>query len=397
MSQSEQGVAAFSQRGRWQLIASGLALIAACYGLARFAYGVFVPAFREEFGLSAAATGAIASGSFISYGVALVVASVLTPRFGGRRVAVAAGAVATAGILLVAAAPNATVLALGILVAGSSTGIASPSLAHAVAHAVAERSQDRMQTVINSGTGIGIVAVAPIALLARDDWRLAWLAFAVVCALVTAWVAWAVPSGDSGSTRSARSLLPAPLLPTGAGTLLLAALAAGFASSAVWTFGRGVLITEGGLSEAASLGAWALLGAFGVLGAAAAGDLALRLGLRASWTITMLAMGAVTVLMGAFPHLRPVAWLTAATFGASYIAMSGLLLLWGTNVYANAPGAGVGVAFLSLALSQAFGSSAAGGLSEAGSQVAFRVLGVVAIVGGMVIPNSCDHRDTKNR
>ena len=52
--------------GRWstaQLTGAGLALIAACYGLARFAYGLFVPAFSDEFGLTAATAGAIACAS----------------------------------------------------------------------------------------------------------------------------------------------------------------------------------------------------------------------------------------------------------------------------------------------------------------------------------------------
>ncbi|WP_313404460.1 MFS transporter [Aeromicrobium sp.] len=381
MSHSERDVPALTERSRRQLTAAGLALIAACYGLARFAYGVFVPAFREEFGLGSAVTGAIASGSFVSYCLAIVAASLLTPRFGGKRVAVAAGVVATVGTLTIASAPNAAVLAVGVLVAGSSTGIASPPLAHAVAHTVAERSRDRTQTVINAGTGVGIMLAAPIALLASDEWRLAWFTFALACALVTAWVAWAVPAGESGSTEGARSLLPTPLLPAGASTLLIAAVTAGFASSAVWTFGRDVLVTEGGLSEGASLSTWALLGAFGVLGATA-GDLARHLGLRASWTITMLAMGAATLLMGLFPGILSIAWLAAAMFGASYIALSGLLLLWGTRVFPDSPAAGVGVAFLALALTQATGSATVGVLVDSNADCAFVITAFVAVVGG---------------
>lgn len=377
MSHSEWDVPALTERSRWQLTAAGLALIAACYGLARFAYGVFVPTFREEFGLSSAMTGAIASGSFVSYCLAIVVASLLTPRFGGKRVAVAAGVVATVGTLTIASAPNAAVLAVGVLVAGSSTGIASPPLAHAVAHTVSERSRDRTQTVINAGTGVGILVAAPIALLASVEWRLAWFTFALVCALVTAWVAWAVPAGESGSTERARSLLPTPLLPTGASTLLMAAVTAGFASSAVWTFGRDVLATQGGLNEATSLGAWALLGAFGVLGAGA-GDLARHLGLRASWTIAMLAMATATLLFGLFPSQVAVAWFAAAAFGTSYIAMSGLLLLWGADTYADTPAAGVGLAFLALASGQAIGSIAIGVLSDVSTPLAFVGASLVA-------------------
>lgn len=36
----------------WRMTAAGMALVAVCYGLARFAYDLFVPAFRAEFGLT---------------------------------------------------------------------------------------------------------------------------------------------------------------------------------------------------------------------------------------------------------------------------------------------------------------------------------------------------------
>ncbi|MCL3838917.1 MFS transporter [Aeromicrobium duanguangcaii] len=370
---------------RWRLTAAGVCLIAACYGMARFAYGMFVPVFREEFGLDSTTSGAIASGSFLSYCVAIVAASLLTPRFGARTVAVAAGAIAVLGTLVIAAAPNVTVLAIGVLVAGSSTGIASPPLAHAVARTVIERDRSRTQTVINAGTGIGVAVAGPIALIAHDHWRLAWVAFAVTCALVTAWAAASVPAARGGSDDA--SFLPAPLLPVGSGRLILAAAAAGLASAAVWTLGREVLVTDGGLGETRSLVAWIILGCFGVVGAAA-GDLIRRLGLRGAWLATMLAMAGGTALLGSFPGLVGVAWFAAAAFGASYIAVSGVLLLWGTKVYPEAPAAGVGLAFLVLALGQAGGSLLVGALAEAGAQFAFLTAAAVAVAGALVRPRA---------
>ncbi|WP_278373247.1 MFS transporter, partial [Brevibacterium casei] len=163
--------------GRWatlRLTAAGLCLIAVCYGLARFAYGMFLPAFRAEFGLDAQTAGAIA------YCVAIVVSTILTPRLGARVVAVSAGAVAAVGTAVVAVAPNALALAAGVLLAGSSTGIASPPLAHAVALFVRSGVRDRTQTVINAGTGAGVALAGPVALLTVGQWRLAWWAFAVI-------------------------------------------------------------------------------------------------------------------------------------------------------------------------------------------------------------------------
>lgn len=370
-------------RARWHLTAAGVALIAACYGLARFTYGVFVPVFREEFDLDTTTAGVIASGSFVSYCVAIVISTLLTPRFGGRAVAVAAGLVAVAGTLMIASAPSVAVLAAGVFVAASSTGVASPPLAHAVAVTVAERERSRTQTVINAGTGVGVAVAGPIALLTQDHWRLAWLAFALVCALVTGWAWHAVPTTRRMPDRT--GFLPEPLLPTGGGRLMWAAAATGLSSAAVWTLGRDILVTDGGLSETTSLTAWIVLGAFGVVGAAA-GDLVNRVGLRTAWFVTMLAMAVATLLLGCFPDRLGAVWLAAAAFGASYIAASGVLLLWGTRVYAAAPAAGVGLGFLVLALGQAVGSLAVGAMSEIGMQTAFVSASLVALAGALVRP-----------
>ncbi|MDJ1370785.1 MFS transporter [Gulosibacter molinativorax] len=374
-----------SRRETLWLTGAGLSLIAVCYGLARFAYGLFVPVFRTEFSLDSTTAGGIASGSYVSYCVAIVLATMLTPRFGGRVVALAAGAIATAGILMIAAAPNTVVLAVGVLIAGSSTGVASPPLAHAVAHTVRPSVRDRTQTVINAGTGVGVAIAGPVALLTHEHWRAAWLIFAILCAMVTIWVAVAVSSGpaDRSGQDSVAALLPRPLLPAGSGRLTAAAALMGVASSAVWTFGRDVLVTVGGMGETTSTIAWIFLGVFGVLGAAA-GDLTRRFGIHTGWTATMLIMGTATVLLSTLPSL---AWIAAAGFGAAYIGLTGLLLIWGTAVYSQTPAAGVGLAFLAIAIGQSAGAPIVGALSEAiGPPAAFTAAALIAFAGAFIRP-----------
>ena len=93
------------------LVAPGLALIAVTYGLARFAYGLFLPEMREAFDLPPSWLGLIGAGSYLGYCVAVVVSLVYTSRTGPRLMAVAAGAVAVVGMALVAFALSAWVLA----------------------------------------------------------------------------------------------------------------------------------------------------------------------------------------------------------------------------------------------------------------------------------------------
>lgn len=363
-----------------RLAVSGLFLIAACYGLARFAYGLYVPGFRHTFRLSPSLVGAIGSGSYAAYCAAILAATVLTARFGARPVAVTAGAVATVGTGMVAAAPTATVLACGVAVAGASTGLASPPLAQAVAQRAAEDRRDRVQTVINAGTGVGVAVSGPLALATPHQWRLAWSAFALLSAAATAWVARTVPvSQTAGSGHAA--LLPRPILASGAIRLLVAATAMGSASTAVWTFGRDRLATVGHLSATVTSVSWILLGLLGVL-AAGTGDLLSRAGIHRSWQTGMLTLALVTVLVAAFPADPVVAVVAFALFGAVYIALTGILLVWGTRVYQSTPVIGVGLAFLMIAAGQAVSAPLLGKLTDAlGGGIAFVIAAAIAVLG----------------
>src|SRR5919199_4344965 len=117
------------------LVAPGLATIALTYGLARFAYGLFLPQMRQSLDLSDSVLGLIGAGSYVGYCLAVLGALVLTSRSGPRFMAVAAGSVAVVGMAAVAGAPTGLVLALGVVVAGSSSGLASPPMGEAGAAA----------------------------------------------------------------------------------------------------------------------------------------------------------------------------------------------------------------------------------------------------------------------
>jgi predicted MFS family arabinose efflux permease len=371
------------------LAAAGAALIAVCYGLARFAYGLFVPAFRVEFGLDAATAGAVASGSYGAYCVAIVVATVATARWGPRSVAVAAGVCATVGTAVIALAPGTAVLAVGVVLAGSSTGLASPPLAQAVARTAPSRLEPRLQTVVNAGTGLGVLVSGPVALLLAGHWRWAWAAFSVV-ALVVTLCAWTTVPGRPGpvttrSSSSASALTASLLAPRGARSLLIAAGVMGLGSAAVWTFGRDLVGSAGG-GDLTGVIVWIALGAAGLLGAFA-GDLSTRIGLARCWSAAMVLLGGATALLALGADVPALAVATGAVFGAVYIGLSGLLLLWATRVHSDRPVFGVGAAFLVLALGQALGAPVLGVLADALTLPgAFLVAALVCALGALIRP-----------
>lgn len=370
------------QRSFYSVVGAGACLIGCCYGFARFAYGLFSPVFTDTFGLTSTTFGLIGAGSYVGYCIAIVAGLVLTERVGPRRVAIGAGVVATVGLTIVATAPSTPFLAIGVLVAGCSTGIASPPLAAAVAQLMRGAVADRAQTIVNAGTGIGVVVSGPVALLLFGHWRIAWALFTVITAAVTVWTARALPPTAATAGDDSRGKAVAP----GVFGLVAASLIAGVASIAMWNFGRDVITTVGGAGPVLSSAAWTVLGAAGIAGAFG-GVLVERIGMRAAWVVTTVAMAAATLTLAAAPSNTVVILVAPGVFGGAYVAMSGLLLLWSVRVYPERTAFGVGLSFFTLAVGQALGAPAVGALIDgAGARVAFGACALCGLLALLLRP-----------
>jgi predicted MFS family arabinose efflux permease len=375
------------------LVAPGLAMIAVTYGLARFAYGLFVPEMRESLNLSESVLGLIGAGSYAGYCFAVLGALLFTSRAGPRFMAVAAGAVAVVGMATVASAPTGWVLALGVLIAGSSSGLASPPMGEAVATVIPEASQDRANALINSGTSIGVALSGPAALLVAEQWRTAWVAFALVGGAVLVWNAIAMPRKPVGEDRpegAAQTAVPRLsvryLLGSRSIALFAAATGVGFASAAYWTFSRDMVVRFGDLSGSGSTMFWVVIGVSGLAGGLA-GDLVQRFGLTGAFRVSVLSMAAAIGLLAAAPGVLLWAYSSAALFGSSYIIVTGIILVWSVWVFHERPSAGLGAAFLLIAVGQVFGALTAGALAgAAGLVVTFWVFAAIAVMAALISP-----------
>ena len=368
-------------RGGAGLVGAGFALVAVCYGLARFAYGLFLPAIGAELGLDQTQAGAIGAGAFAAYCVAVCSASLLCVRIGPRAILVAAGVLATAGMALVASAQSPRMLGVAMALAGVSTGLVSPPLAAAVSMAVTPARQAAANTFVNSGTSAGVILSGPLALLFADAWRGAYAAFCVVSLGVTAWIWRASPTRTDASLqpRASLLLLAAPELRPA----LAVAFLAGAASTAVWTFGGRLLRDLAGW-DAAWIGlAWIVIGAAGLAGAAA-GALVRTFGLNTVHRLSLAAMAASFLTLAFLAGAAPLAFLAAALFGGSYIMLTGVLLVWGVEAVPSHPALGLGAPFLALAIGQAVGAPAFGALYDAGGAcIALVVSSMVCLVAMM--------------
>ncbi|GAA1406521.1 MFS transporter [Glutamicibacter uratoxydans] len=376
------------------LTGAGIALIAVCYGLARFGYGFFTPIFRTEFSLSPTTIGFFASASYIAYCAAIIAATLLTTSLGARNLVIASGLLAAGSMAGIALAPNASALGTAVAATGFCTGLVSPPLATVIAENVAQKYQSRVQTMVNSGAGVGVVISVPIAMTVSSHWRLSWLLFAALALAATLWITRSAPrplprlSPDIqlADTGLRIRLLPRPAFPVGSIRLISASALLGASSTAMLTFGRDFLIVVGQQSAAITTTAWVMLGASGLVGAAA-GSLSARFGLGLSWFFGCVSMSVASLVLIVWPNSSSLGLISMTLFGAAYTTSAGFLLVWCIQVYYRAQSVGVGMAFLVIALGQAIATPLFGFLMvQFGAAMPFYAAAACGLAAGLIMP-----------
>lgn len=361
---------------------SGVLLIATTYGLARLGFGLFLPAFSEAFALGPALSGSLSSGASVLYCVAAAI-GFLRAATRPRAVAVLAGLSAVVGSLGIATAPTATVFAAGVLLASMGAGFASPALVALVQRNATPSRQSRVQAVVNSGTGFGVIAAGAMSLVLGDAWRIAWILVAVLAAASTLGVLF-LDRGDRAASADAprfSRLVTAGL--RGLGRPLVGAFLFGIGCSAVWVYGR-TSLEAGGMTAEASAGAWIALGAGGACAVLAAPWLAAR-PITTTWPVCVLGTAGATALIGVMPGAHLPAYGGSVLFGLAYTAASSVLILWASAVAADAA-AGTSALFIALVLGQAAGAAATGLLLEAGPvMVAFGAAALACALSTAVV------------
>lgn len=366
----------------FRLGAVGFGLIAVCYGFARFAFGLFLPRIDADLGLGPTLAGTVAGGSFLGYCLAIIASAALTERVGPRAVAIGAALVAALGMAGIAAAPNAVWLAGAVMIAGASTGLASPPMAAAVSAVVRRDRRDATNSAVNSGTSAGVALSGPVALASTGQWRLAFAAFAVLALGLALAVARTVPrtggpraGGGSAMTRGL------PPLSDDLARLIAAAFLMGVASTALWSFGGQLLALRLGW-ETAGIGLfWTAIGVAGIAGAWA-GGLASRFGIN-RLHLAFLGVMASGMVAAGFATVTPASALVGgALFGAAYVMLTGIYLVWGVAALPDRPATGLMVGFLTVAIGQTAGAPLFGllmdGLGPDHAVITFAALGMTA-------------------
>ena len=374
----------------------GFALIAVCYGFARFAFGLFLPQIGEDIELSSTLAGVMSGGAFALYCIAILCSAHLSERVGPRPIAVAAALIAAGGMFGIALSTSPWLLAVSVMFAGISTGLASPPMADAVAQSVAPQQQNLTNTAINAGTSAGVVLSGIMALFIGSDWRMVFIIFTVAALGIAVGAVAQLPArqkdfrGSATANQSKTTTFGLPPFHTNLKHLVAAAFLMGASSTALWSFGGAIAQQRlGWLAEDVGM-LWTLIGAAGVLGAIA-GWLTARLGVNRVHWLSLIALSGSILMVGLSYTSVGLTLTGGILFGAAYVMLTGVYLVWGTMALPDRPGVGVTIGFLAISLGQTFGAPLFGLLMEHGSLqaavITYAILGCAA--GGFSYPTSC--------
>ncbi|WP_336365916.1 MFS transporter [Marinobacter sp. C2H3] len=342
----------------------GAALTALSYGLARFAFGLFVPPIRDDLALSPSKIGVIGALPLISFLLATPLAPMAATRLGARKAAMLSGAFGAAGLALISQASGALSLGLGVFGCGLCTGLMMPALTAAMQAVVKRSVHGRVSAIMNAGTSVGVAMAVPAVVFLSDAWRLAYGVFAALALLAVA-AAWRfIPSVSRVAPTAA---VKRPRITAqqwwGLGRLFVFAFAMGFVSAAYWIFAPDLVVTLGSLPANHTGWLWLAVGAAG-LGGAVVADLADRNNPPITQALMLMMLAASLALVAASPGVLALSVVSAMVFGLAYMSLTGLYLMTGIRLLPGRLSAGPVLPFMAVSLGQAVGSPVVGLLIE---------------------------------
>ena len=181
----------------WVIVMVGTLTIFACLGLARFAFGMLLPAMSDALAMSYDEMGFLGTGNFAGYLGAVAAAPLLLRRFRPRQM-IAGGLLLIAacmfGIALGGSYPR--ILFLYTLV-GIGSGFANIPVMVLVSYWFRSEKRGRAAGLIVVGSGFAIIfsgfAIPFLnAMFPQDGWRIGWVVLATIVLLVALIAAWLI-------------------------------------------------------------------------------------------------------------------------------------------------------------------------------------------------------------
>lgn len=338
------------------VIALSAAAVAVGQGFGRFTYGLLLPAMADDLVGSYERAGWLGTANLATYLVGILVVSVLSTRV-DPLVIVRVGLTGTVlGLFVLAAAPDFSVLVLGMAVTGTCTAGLWVPLAGVVSSVTRVEQRGLAMGLVVAGVGLSIVASGQLVNLVRavageDAWRPVWAVEAVIGVVVLLVVLWRLRP-DTGATGTGPVRLSALLGVPRWWAVTGAYTAFGFAYSIYVNYVVAALEDDAGFSSSHASTVFSLLGITSIFGGILLGRWSDRAGRRAIFmgATILAALCSLAIPLGA----EPWAAFSTAAFGLAMTGVGALVSAFiGDHLEARAVGAAFGVVTISFGLAQA--------------------------------------------
>ncbi len=365
---------------------AGLLALVATYGIGRLAYGLFVPGFSEEFGLSLDELGFYASAAQAGYLLATVATGVLAARYGPRVPVVAGCLLLAVGAAVTASASGPALLALGLIAAGTSAGGTWAPFSDAVANQVPRSGSRRALALVNAGSPVGLLIASALMLVTGEQWRVVWWAFAAI-GLVAAAASWRVLEPDAmGPVDEHRWPRLTWFFNRHARRLFLVAFGVSITSGAYFSYAPETA-EAAGLANWIGPAMWATLGIAGAAVGAVAGRIVERAGRSRPLAAMSILVSGSTVMLLLTPGSTVAALGSAGLFGVGFTTGFALLVMWSQRVFSDRPTTGFTLVIGFIAAGFIVGPSLFGMLATGlDRSAALLITAAPALLGALVPP-----------
>ena len=363
-----------------------VAMCSVVFGVGRYAYGLFLPSIRQDFGARTVTLGLIASASTLLYLITIAVASAIAIHCRPRTLMLAGGSVSTVSLLIVGSAASLPAVATGLALASIGAGLYSPASFVAAEAWMPVRWKHRAIGAINAGSTPGVLITGLTAYWFQATWQYVWLVMAALCALITAWHARLMPRSSVvlASLRPQQPLHLRSFTRPECWPLYGAVLIYGLVFGVYMTFAVDLIMGSGGLVFPADRFFWALLGLAGIP-TLFAGLFMARYGVRALLMVSLPLCGLAYLLLSLSAHGgTPLVFASAALFGVASIAPGGGFYVWGIRLFPGRPSIGAGCVTLGTSIAMMAGPTLYGLMSRWVSLPAFFAL--VAVLPFLALP-----------
>ncbi|MEX5937708.1 MFS transporter [Mammaliicoccus sciuri] len=347
---------------------------------------MFLPSINNDLKMGPTESGIISSLFYLSYCFSIIYSTLKTNKIGPRKMIILGGLFVFIGLILISIAPNSFILSLGVIFAGSSTGIVSPPFGYAISMWIRLHEQGKANTWINSGTSIGLVFAGITSLFTILDWRSTYLLYAVITLFILIWNYNSIPKQEKELNVNTALFTLTEIKYSK--KLILASLILGISTATYWTFSKSYVESTGYYSVFSLSIFWILIGLFGIIGGIS-GSLIDKKGLKFSYNLSVLLMTISSLLLAFTSKLWLLPFISSSLFGASYIFLTGVLLIWGIKIFLKNASIGIGLPFLLLSLGQVIGSLIAGILIDIFEfEITFLIFSFISFLALFTSPTS---------